>query len=174
MTIIVENPSTWRGWDAQNYKPVRLTTNMPPEDVIRINYGKRETRAWIKAAERSASEILCLATGWNGPGSRPINRKSLAKLLRVLLELGADDAPVPQLVPLSSGGIQAEWHFLKQSIEVGVTAAGEILALATDQEGNYAVEPTEAWFILGSDFISLRRAILSYAERVHRLAAVSE
>jgi hypothetical protein len=166
MTVATDIPPGWAERPARDRKSVKLATNTRPDQPVLINTSSPAVRAWIREIAKSVREILRLRPAWNGPGSQPVNWKNLEKLLRVLHDVGAYDAPNPQLVPLSSGGVQAEWHFLEQSIEIGISADGEIFAFATDEKGDYVVELEESWFIPRSDWFPLRRAILSYAERV--------
>lgn len=165
MTAVANIPPAWIKRPGRDRKSVKLATNTLPDRPTHID-DSPEMRAWIRAIGKSVNEILALRPGWNGPGSHSVNWKNLEKLLRVLHDLGAYAAPDPQLVPLSSGGIQAEWHFLEQSIEIGVNADGEIFAFATDEKGDYIVELEDTWFIPRSDWFPLRRAILTYAGRV--------
>lgn len=147
MVVATEIPPIWVQRVKRSRKSVKLATNTRPDRPIQIRATTDEVREWIRSIRRSTQEVLSLRPGWNGPGSYSVNWKNLEKLLRVLANLNAYDAPGPQLVPLSSGGVQAEWHYQDQSIEIGVNADGEIFAFATDEAGEYTVDLEAAWFI---------------------------
>ncbi|MFD9734274.1 hypothetical protein [Umezawaea sp. NPDC059074] len=95
-----------------------------------------------------------------------MSAETVAKLIRVLIDVGAYKVPAPSLVPLPSGGVQAEWHFLEQSIEIGVEAGGEIFAYASDVDGVSVVEMEDAWFIPNDQAALLKQGLLLYARRV--------
>ncbi|HSX30269.1 MAG TPA: hypothetical protein VLE73_06960 [Candidatus Saccharimonadales bacterium] len=88
---------------------------------------------------RNIEELRALEAGWDGLNSLPINRGSLAKLLGILgVALQAAPDLIPALVPLHSGGVQAEWHGAGRDVEVCVEPDGQIIALAAEGENYHA------------------------------------
>lgn len=82
-----------------------------------------------------------------------------------MLDIGAYVLPPPQLVAMASGGVQAEWHYYGQVLEVGVNADGEVYAFADDADGNSVIELEDTWFIPADQRMILRRYFSSLAER---------
>lgn len=153
------------------HKSIRLATHTRPDQPIVLKTLSHGLRSWIETFLKRANELSDLRPGWDGPHSQPINQATLGKLLRILFDVDAHEISAPQLAPLTSGGVQAEWHFYEQSIEIGVTADGLIFAYATDEHGDYVVELEETWFIPKVELFALRQAILDYAERLKGRAA---
>lgn len=60
--------------------------------------------------------------GWDGYRGQPIRREVIAFAWRVLEAAMNDTSPVPQIVPLSDGTLQMEWHTRATHIEVRVAA----------------------------------------------------
>lgn len=48
------------------------------------------------------------------------------KALSLLFEALPDDGPAPQMVPMSDGGLQMEWHVRRLNIEVTVPPDGQV------------------------------------------------
>jgi hypothetical protein len=97
----------------------------------------QETPAWLLNIIPQLESLIALPSGWDGPYSQPTDHDALSKLLDILNRLNLKaDTQIPQLVPLSSGGVQAEWHYNGKVIEVGVDTAG-FLSVFVDQNGNY-------------------------------------
>jgi hypothetical protein len=121
---------------------------------------------WLRSLNENIVAITSLKRGWDGPKSQAVSLEKVAKLLRVLLlDIGAHNAHPPQLVPLASGGVQAEWHYRQQSIEVGISADDRIFAFATDVDGNVVVELEDTWLVPSNERLALRRSLYSLAER---------
>lgn len=63
----------------------------------------------IERLDERAAELLALQPGWDSYSAKAINAIAVNRALR-FCEWLADDAPVPDLVPLNDGGVQLEWH----------------------------------------------------------------
>jgi hypothetical protein len=144
---------------------VRLPSNTQPDQLLSVA-STSEVNAWLARLTPSIRGLSQLKRGWKGPRSHPVSSDSVAKLLNVLLDIGAYVAPPPQLVALASGGVQAEWHYYDQILEVGVNADGEVFAFAGDDSGNSVFELEDTWFIPSDQHLVLRRHLFSLAERM--------
>lgn len=105
--------------------------NLPRHDGSETEPGRVEnegTPDWLDVIDVQVRDILDRPAGWNGPGSRPVRQTTLETLLGILTRLELSAENVPQLVAISSGGVQAEWHFDDRSIEVGVGSDGQLFA----------------------------------------------
>lgn len=55
-------------------------------------------------------ELAALPVGWNGERSAVISREAITRALTLLEAVITDQTPAPNVVPLSTGGVQVEWH----------------------------------------------------------------
>ncbi|MCC7342476.1 MAG: hypothetical protein IT170_15450 [Bryobacterales bacterium] len=79
---------------------------------------------WFGATLRKITELLQLAPNWDGYGASEVRQDVAAKTLTVLWNLLESDSPTPNVVPLSDGGIQVEWHRHGCSLELEFPASG--------------------------------------------------
>lgn len=80
--------------------------------------------------------LLSLPRGWDGHGGRPIAVDTFLFGIDMLRRTLREEGPVPpQIVPLSYGGIQIEWHSTRGDLEVEIAKpyqfSGEFEDLAT-------------------------------------------
>ncbi|MGH9893856.1 MAG: hypothetical protein ACREA0_18100, partial [bacterium] len=80
--------------------------------------GASSPAPWIGPAERRLEQLLTLEPGWDSYGGLPIDRQVASRVANVLHVLARAQAPQPQLVPLSSGGMHLEWY--GQNIEMAL------------------------------------------------------
>jgi hypothetical protein len=74
--------------------------------------------------------LLELREGWSGYKSHPVDRPALVGLLAILASMELPGIPF-QLVPLVSGGVQAEWHRSNSVAEFVVDVDGSCALLST-------------------------------------------
>lgn len=157
-------PPGWTEREKHSPKAIRLSTsNTGPEQPLQVPATPQITE-WLHSVRRDINDLTNLKAGWDGTRSHPVNIRRVWKLLRILIRLGAPAVPKPQLVPLPSGGVQAEWHHFGHNIEVGVTSDGEIFAFATNENGDDAVELEETWFIPRDKLVALRHSLSSFGQ----------
>jgi hypothetical protein len=65
-----------------------------------------------------------LPENWDTYGSREIQGPALAGALQLLMWVDQGKFPVPQLLPVSGGGIQAEWSSHGRSLEIVIMPDG--------------------------------------------------
>jgi hypothetical protein len=70
----------------------------------------------LPVVERLAA-LEKLEENWSSYGSKQIKRRALVDTLKFLTALD-DTAPIPSIVPTFSGGIQIEWNYAENGIEV--------------------------------------------------------
>lgn len=90
--------------------------------------------------ERTLNNLLALPAGWDGSRAKPLARDAVTGLIDALNRILQVNSALPQLFPLSDGGIQAEWLVGGNSIEIEITPHGEAFALATTAEGHSVAE----------------------------------
>ncbi len=89
---------------------------------------EEEAPAWAVYAKRRFDEVCALEEGWDGYRGRRVKWQTADFTFRMLQSICAWDAPVPQIVPGSSGTLQVEWHLPHQTIELLVRAPYEVEA----------------------------------------------
>ncbi|MEO5373696.1 MAG: hypothetical protein H7840_05385 [Alphaproteobacteria bacterium] len=82
------------------------------------------------------SALLSLKPGWDGHDGKVISRDALRFMHHVLEQvfLTSPQLPEPALVPLSYGGIQAEWYTEKADLEIEVESPGHFLWYFHDRQ----------------------------------------
>lgn len=165
MTAVAKIPPWSVEGQVRTQKAVKLPSNTRPDQLLSV-VSTSEVNAWLELLTPNIRELCQLKRGWKGSRSNPVSLYSIAKLLNVLVDIGAYAAPPPQLVALASGGVQAEWHYYGRILEVGVSTDGEVFAFADDGDGNSVFELEDTWFIPSGQRLVLRRYLFSLAERV--------
>ncbi len=85
-------------------------------------------RAWSASVKAQLSELVKLDEGWDGYSAPPVAFVNANFALRMLEAACAADAPVPQIVPGSSGDLQIEWHTTRGDIELHVLGPNNVHA----------------------------------------------
>ena len=83
-----------------------------------------EPPAWLWRILEQLASLLRLPAGWNSHAAAPVSLMAAATLLDALRATMSDRTPLPHISPLSSGGIQMEWHERDFDVEVAIDKAG--------------------------------------------------
>jgi hypothetical protein len=121
-------------------RPVRLIISEP-------------VRGWTDAVKKQLEELVRLPTGWDGYAGEAVSLLNAYFALRLLEGVCGSDAPVPQIVPGSSGDLQIEWHTTRGDIELYVRAPNDVLAW----HSNAQTGPDGEELALSTDFIAVAR-----------------
>lgn len=111
--------------------------------------------SWLLSTFDRIRELVVLPTGWDGHDGRPVDIDVAAFAIQFLLQTLEPDGPAPQVVPLSYGGIQLEWHEQGIDLEVEVEAPNRIFVSFEDQisgeefERGFSTDYTEVSRIMG-------------------------
>ena len=81
-------------------------------------FGVNRFPSWLLSTVDRIRELVMLPVGWDGHDGRPVDIDLAAFAVQFLLQMLEPDGPAPQIVPLSYGGIQLEWH--EQGIDLDV------------------------------------------------------
>lgn len=109
---------------------------------------------WLNAVQRQIDYLLDLPPNWDRYGAPRIRRDVLYFASELLSKTLAINTPAPELVPMSHGGVQVEWHMQSgKSVTIEVEAPGDVL-VTWKRPGNPRVE----WNV-GYDFESLSEPI---------------
>lgn len=80
--------------------------------------------AWLWRMFEHVKELLSLPRGWNSYAAAPVTLAAATALLETVRDAMSDRTPFPHISPLSSGGIQVEWHERDLDIEVAIDEGG--------------------------------------------------
>lgn len=108
---------------------------------------------WIEAVADRLNQLSSLLANWDSYGSEPMKRGTVEKGLRLLLEAMPDNAPAPQTVPTSDGGLQFEWNRDDLDLEVEINEEGIVSYLITD--GDQETEDEGEFFAIVPEIRSL-------------------
>lgn len=123
-------------------------------------FGATRSDDWLIHVKRSLEELIALPAGWDGHGGRPVDLDIAAFTLQLLAETMANGAPPPQLIPLSYGGLQLEWHEVGIDLEMEVEAPNHTYLDYADQRTGEVIERE-----VSTDFADLSRILRLLAAR---------
>jgi hypothetical protein len=66
--------------------------------------------AWFDPLMQGFVDLLTLPPNWNSCGAGAIEQKIVLHAMNFINGLLRPTSPAPRVVPLSSGGLQLEWH----------------------------------------------------------------
>ena len=85
-----------------------------------------------RVVANTLSEYTKLPAGWDSYGGEPLRLDTGMFALQVLCDVMSDSTPPPSLVPVSSGGVQCEWHENGLDIELYISAPLECELMVYD------------------------------------------
>ena len=77
-----------------------------------------DTPVWLVDAARTILEFDKLPPNWDSYNARPIRRDIIFAAIYLLPQIVRPDTPQPAVVPMSSGGVQFEWHQRDIDLEI--------------------------------------------------------
>lgn len=108
-----------------------ISSYEPPGSAISRSYYSRGKQVIVSWAERRSTfpawsdsvikqvvDVLTLPPNWNSYGAPTIDRAAAQNAVNFLVTRMHASTPAPSIVPLSSGGIQLEWHRRGIDLEV--------------------------------------------------------
>jgi hypothetical protein len=102
-------------------------------DIV-VDLGQQARPDWIMPTLSSIVQFLTLPPGWNSHAAAPVTLTAAQVGLDVLVAAAEQAAPAPAVVPLSSGGLQIEWHAGGIDLEVAIDHDGSVDLLFEDLE----------------------------------------
>jgi hypothetical protein len=92
---------------------------------------------WIPEFLEIASRLRALRDGWDSYHGQRIHAEAIRRALAVLVSLDITARQLPSFVPMSTGGIQLEWHTLAGDTEIVIHPNGRVSAYCNvDQDGS--------------------------------------
>jgi hypothetical protein len=86
------------------------------------------------------AKLKDLPENWNGYGARPIDQSMVDAASHFLLGLSDDDITTPQIVPMTRGRLQFEWHRDNRSLELEFEDSEHIHYLKSDDDSGIEEE----------------------------------
>lgn len=105
----------------------------PSNDTTTSAFGANRPATWLEAVGERFAVLLELEPDWDGYGGRPIDFDLAVFAIGLLFRTLEPDGPVPQVVPLSYGGLQLEWHQGGIDLEIEIIAPNQISVGFEDQ-----------------------------------------
>lgn len=90
--------------------------------VCTLTYSGERPPDWAWPVLRSLETRWGVDPGWDGYTSKPTQVEYVEQLLNCLSSLLQNNSPAPDVIPLSDGGMQAEWHLKGTDLEIVVAA----------------------------------------------------
>lgn len=89
---------------------------------------------WLSSCERRLEELRELRDGWDGHGGKALRDDVLGFVKKMIRQIAHPKLPEPQIVPLSYGGIQLEWHTRGIDFEIEIEQPYRILVFYESTE----------------------------------------
>lgn len=96
----------------------------------------RETANSLTKAIQSLFRLRQLEARWDGHSAEVLTDDACETAVRLLVALAIPAPPTAQLVPLTDGGVQLEWHAGGNDIEIEVDRSGEIHVFISAADGS--------------------------------------
>jgi hypothetical protein len=94
---------------------------------------------------RRLARMLSLdVADWDAQGADPIDAEAVRRAHRLVTHLIEAGAPVPDIVPLTDGGVRAEWEYDDYELWLDVPPRGEVQAFAIWVQGGKKQEFEDA------------------------------
>lgn len=125
-----------------------------PEFRFRLR-GPSRPPVWLDPVMQQLRMLIALQQDWDSYGAPPLDPHVLRSAVRLLMRSMREETPAPFLVPLSTGGLQLEWHQGGFDIEVEVLASHRYAAFVRDRrsghewEGSVGEDGGPLWRFLG-------------------------
>ena len=104
---------------------VRLPEGLPHDATL-----------YLVKAIQSLSHLHQLESCWDGRTAEMLTDDACETAVRLLVSLAIPAPPTVQLVPLTDGGVQLEWHAGGNDVEIEVDAIGEVHAFISAPDGS--------------------------------------
>lgn len=95
-------------------------------------FGVAREPEWLPQIQVRLIDLLKLPERWDGHDGKPVNTETMVFALQFLAQELDASTPAPWLVPLSYGGVQAEWHEKELDLEIEFIAPNKIHAFYED------------------------------------------
>lgn len=119
--------------------------------------------SWERYVIARMERLVSLPECWDGYEGRPVRVDTGIFAIQLLIETLDPSSPHPQIVPLSYGGVQIEWHEQGMDLEIEVIAPHDMIVSYAD-----AVTGAEDEFPLSTDVTRLSKILGDLTARATR------
>lgn len=91
--------------------------------------------SWVPPVVRQLDMFLDLPHNWDSYGAPPPDPRLGFSALRLLVRVMHDNTPAPAIVPLSTGGLQLEWHQQGIDLEIEINEQHRFSMFFRDRRG---------------------------------------
>jgi hypothetical protein len=122
-----------------------------PTDSARATMNQPQVVTWAKEVTERLNHICALPPGWDGYRGRPTRFDVAQFAISLLRRISQPHTPAPVIIPLSSGGLQIEWHHDEAQIELIIRAPYNVEVWTADPHA----DPDGQEVHLTTDFTSI-------------------
>jgi hypothetical protein len=108
---------------------------------------------------RELDELARLDRNWNGYQAAPIDPATIATARRLADQLDLSEAGIPQVVPMTHGRLQFEWHRGTRSLELELESSALVRYLKWDSSLGLSEEDT----LPSEDMVRLQALLIWFA-----------
>jgi hypothetical protein len=108
-------------------------SSVPPIGYLMTDSGQK----WREPVIKRLDELVALQPGWDGYEAVPVTFQNAYFAMEMLDACCRGDAPVPQIVPGTSGDLQIEWHLERGDIELHILAPNDVRAWYADENTGF-------------------------------------
>ena len=118
--------STLRNLSDQDVQAEEPSDSGSSASATIVNLDSRRGKpAWEREIVATLCRYLELPSNWDSYGGKPLRLDTGMFALQVLSNIMSETIPLPSIVPISSGGVQFEWHQNDLDIELYIAAPYE-------------------------------------------------
>ncbi len=137
LTLANHDNAWFAGNDRRRPMPGPTATIAAPE-LLQEPQTSSQMPPWSDEVVARLSELLSLVDGWDGHTGRSIAKRAVRDAYYFMQETMGDRVPAPQIVPLSNGRLQLEWHERSLDLEIEVLAPTRAYVSFHDRTGGLA------------------------------------
>ncbi len=158
-TVTTGGPAPNASLIASDFIP-RTPSRKPMRVRLPQNLPRGATVSLMKAIQ-SISHLRQLQPRWDGASAEVVTDDACETAVRLLVSLAIPAPPTVQLVPLTDGGVQLEWHVGGDDVEIEVDPIGEVHVFISAPDGSVALNRELPPSLMPLIIPAIRRHLLS-------------
>lgn len=120
--------------DERGRMPESTATLALPEPVAGALTDTRSA-PWVDRVTARLNELRSLRNGWDGHTGHVISDRTVSEAYSFMSAMMGYSVPAPDIVPLSNGRLQLEWHEKRIDLEIEILAPTRVYVSFHDQAG---------------------------------------
>lgn len=131
--IMATQASSWNNFAGQTITPKTAElVQFSNQNYITVEH----SIDWMEKAQQRLNHLCSLRNGWDGYRGRPTRIDVGYFAIQLLQMIASCATPEPSIVPLSSGGLQIEWHLEHIEIEITIRAPSDVTVWMYESNGD--------------------------------------